>query len=143
MSDIIADNNYGGAVWSSIECNIGVVCASLPAFKPLIDRFFPSLMGYSHKGPSNTAPPGTSAAGKHGYIRKTSQSEFELGSSAWKDSSRSNYGGDVDYNSSATAEGHPPSRATSNDENLRSVNPHGKDTGIWKSTSVVVRHDGV
>ena len=145
VSDIFVDDNYGGAVWSAIECNIGVVCASLPAFKPLIDRFFPSLMGFGQKGPSKTAPPGTPAAGKRGYIRNTGQSEFELGPrAAWKDSSKSKYGGDVDYNSSATAEGRPTSMATTNDEKLRSANPHGKDSrGIWKSTSVVVRHDGV
>lgn len=55
LSDTFADDNYGGAVWSAIECNMGVVCASLPAFKPIIDRFLPNLMGRS-RGRSNVTP---------------------------------------------------------------------------------------
>ena len=36
------DENYGAAVWSVIECNIGVVRVSLPTFKTLIDHCFPA-----------------------------------------------------------------------------------------------------
>lgn len=138
----MTDNNYGAAVWSAIECNIGVVCASLPTFKSLIDHFFPSLMGHS-RGPSKVTPPEAFAAGKRGYIRKTSQSELELeAATGWRDSYAGNYGGDVNYNSSATADGRPLSGTNKSEEQLRSVEPHGKDTGIWKSTSVVVSHGG-
>lgn len=142
MPDRLTDNNYGAAVWSAIECNIGVVCASLPTFKSLIDHFFPSLMGHS-RGPSKVTPPEAFAAGKRGYIRKASQSELELeAATGWRDSYAGNYGGDVNYNSSATADGRPLSGTNNSEEQLRSVEPHGKDTGIWKSTSVVVSHGG-
>ncbi|KAJ4309662.1 hypothetical protein N0V84_011382 [Fusarium piperis] len=43
-------DNYGAAVWSSIEANFGLICASLVHFKPLIKRFAPSLLGLSIRG---------------------------------------------------------------------------------------------
>ena len=76
-------------------------------------------------------------------MQKISQSELELEpSTGWKDSYRGNYGGNVNYNSSAIAEGRPHSRANSSQEHPRSVDPHDNSTGIWKSTSVVVSHGG-
>jgi hypothetical protein len=43
-------DNYGAAIWSSIEANFGVICASLVHFQPLIKRFAPSLLGLSSGG---------------------------------------------------------------------------------------------
>ena len=63
------DDNYGAAVWSVIECNAGVVCASLPDFKPRIDHCFPSLIPGHSGGLSNV---------KRGYVRKVSQNSIEL-----------------------------------------------------------------
>ena len=139
--DLISDNNYGAAVWSSIECNTGVVCASLPMFKPLIDRFFPSLMGHSH-GPARIPSPEASTTGKRNYIRKFSQSEFELEDGArWRDSNTDNYGGETRQNYSVTAGGKPPFGSNSSEEHLRGEEAHGTTNGgIWKSTSVVVSH---
>ncbi|KAK4442526.1 hypothetical protein QBC34DRAFT_454555 [Podospora aff. communis PSN243] len=37
-------DNYGAAIWSSIESNVGIVCASLVHLKPLIARYAPSLL---------------------------------------------------------------------------------------------------
>ncbi|KAH8888969.1 hypothetical protein GQ53DRAFT_723745 [Thozetella sp. PMI_491] len=37
-------DNYGAAIWSSIESNIGIVCASLVHFKPLIARYAPQML---------------------------------------------------------------------------------------------------
>jgi len=39
-----AGDNYGAAIWSSIESNVGIVCASLAHLKPLIARYAPSLL---------------------------------------------------------------------------------------------------
>jgi hypothetical protein len=36
--------NTEAAIWSSIEVNTGIVCASLPTVKPLISRIFPRLL---------------------------------------------------------------------------------------------------
>ncbi|KAK3171763.1 hypothetical protein OEA41_003847 [Lepraria neglecta] len=75
-------------------------------------------------------------AGKRGYTRKTSQSEFELEHGTdWKDTYTGNYGGD-----GATADGRPPFGANSSEEHLRGVEAHGKNGGIWRSTSVAVSH---
>ncbi|KAJ8071831.1 hypothetical protein OCU04_002144 [Sclerotinia nivalis] len=68
-----------GAVWSSIECNIGIVCASVPPFKPLFDRFFLSLIsrpvGASHpKRPSRLEL--RHNAGN--YIKQNNKNEYEL-----------------------------------------------------------------
>ncbi|KAI0376695.1 hypothetical protein F5Y04DRAFT_285638 [Hypomontagnella monticulosa] len=38
---------FGPAVWSSIECNMGIVCASLVHIKPLIAKLAPSILDLS------------------------------------------------------------------------------------------------
>ncbi|ESZ95479.1 hypothetical protein SBOR_4133 [Sclerotinia borealis F-4128] len=83
-------DNVGGAVWSSIECNIGVVCASLPHLKPLFDRFFPSLMGRSVGASLPNAPSGGELRHSGGnYVKQNNKNEYELenGKKAkmWKD----------------------------------------------------------
>jgi hypothetical protein len=45
----LADWNYLGAaydidIWASVEVNVGLVCASAPALKPLIRKFFPKFL---------------------------------------------------------------------------------------------------
>ncbi|KAL8705812.1 MAG: hypothetical protein Q9201_001099 [Fulgogasparrea decipioides] len=138
ISDALADNNYGAAVWSSIESNIGVVCACLPTFKPLIDRYFPSLMGHS-RGHSNITPSEGQASGRRGYARKISQSEFELEhGTGWSDSYTENYHGDNGYSTSATANGSHPFGPKESQEHLKGEEATCKDGGIWKSTSVMV-----
>lgn len=135
------DNNYGAAIWSAIESNVGVVCASLPTFKPLIDRLFPRLLGRT-RGPSDITPPDVSAVVKRGYTRKISESEIELEhSTGWKDSYTGNYCGDGSYTTCATAERLPPLGPESSEEHIGGRNAQGINAGIWTSTSVVVSHD--
>jgi hypothetical protein len=38
-------DNFGAAIWSSIESNVGIVCASLVHFKSLIARYAPEMLG--------------------------------------------------------------------------------------------------
>ncbi|KAL8688973.1 MAG: hypothetical protein Q9218_005243 [Villophora microphyllina] len=71
------DDNYGAAIWSAIESNVGIVCACLPTFKPLIDRFFPGLMGHERRRSSGT-PQADRMRTKHGYVRKASESDAEV-----------------------------------------------------------------
>ena len=52
FSFVIESNRSSGyhvdvANWSAIEVNVGIFCASLPHFKPLVHHFFPSLMSSS------------------------------------------------------------------------------------------------
>jgi hypothetical protein len=52
LASVSADptwDNYGAAIWSSIEANFGIVCASLVHFKPLIARFAPSMLGLTSR----------------------------------------------------------------------------------------------
>jgi hypothetical protein len=60
-------NNYSGdntdaSIWSIIEVDTGIICASLPTIKPIISRLFPRLLSSSrskqatqpsHKYPTN------------------------------------------------------------------------------------------
>ena len=37
-------DNVGAATWSSIELNIGIICACLPTLKPVVNHLFPKLL---------------------------------------------------------------------------------------------------
>jgi hypothetical protein len=37
-------DNPPAATWSSIECSVGIICASLPALKPLLAKIFPGVI---------------------------------------------------------------------------------------------------
>ena len=43
VSHIVGDNAAIG-MWSSIEMNMGIICACLPPLRPLVTRMFPLLM---------------------------------------------------------------------------------------------------
>jgi hypothetical protein len=57
-TDITWDN-VGAATWSSIELNIGIICACLPTLRPLLIRVFPRLIDSTRGIISGTARPGT------------------------------------------------------------------------------------
>ncbi|KAF7884061.1 uncharacterized protein EAF01_011484 [Botrytis porri] len=133
-------DNVGGAVWSSIECNIGVVCASLPHFKPLFDRFFPSLMGRSAGASNHNGHSGPELRKNH--VKQNNEYELENGGvkkKMWKDTYEGKYrkdlvnkieGGDTIY------------WGNDSEESLRGVTPPETEGnnggGIYKSTRIVV-----
>ena len=126
-----------------IECNVGVVCASLPTFKPLIDYYFPGLITGRNGGHSKDPAPEASAPVNRGYVRKTSPSQIELEQGlGWKDSYMTDYGAANNQSYSVTANG-GPLPANSSQEHLRGVEAHGGNGGIWKTTSVVINHGGL
>ncbi|KAH8894656.1 hypothetical protein GQ53DRAFT_744746 [Thozetella sp. PMI_491] len=46
------DTTFDGveiAIWSNIEINIAIICASVPALKPLVTKIFPKLLGSSFR----------------------------------------------------------------------------------------------
>lgn len=45
-TDVTWDNG-GAAEWSSLEVNIGIICASLPTLRKTISRFFPRFLSES------------------------------------------------------------------------------------------------
>ena len=99
-------------------------------------------MGHS-RGPSKVTPRDGSGSGKRGYIRKLSQSEFELehGTADWKDSYTVN--SHAQHNPSyrtSTDGGRPPFGTNNSEEHLRGVEGYDRNRGIWKSTSVVISH---
>jgi hypothetical protein len=136
----ILDDNIGGAIWSSIESNIGIVCASLPHFKPLIDRFLPGLMGRSRGGSKvkgNSAPSNSHMA-QGNYIKQPHDTEYELehgGIPKWKDT----YNGKYEENIINNIEGGDTTYSAHNsEEHLRGIEHQGTGDGIYKSTKVVV-----
>ena len=44
ITQVGVGHNVDIAVWSNIEVNVGIICASLPAVKPVVSRFFPHLL---------------------------------------------------------------------------------------------------
>lgn len=36
---------YDAALWTEVESTVGIVCASAPALKPLIQRYMPAVLG--------------------------------------------------------------------------------------------------
>lgn len=132
------DNNFGGAVWSSIECNIGVVCASLPYFKPLIDRYFPQLMG---RGQTKATPlsdgPSLFQSRERSHRGGSAPTDLEMEQGdAWKGPHSRGYGQSYAY--SVTANGKQPREASSSEEHLREEEAPTRPDGIYKSTSVMV-----
>lgn len=46
-NNVSIDDNVGAATWSAIECNVAVICACLPAIKPLISKYLPRAFSSS------------------------------------------------------------------------------------------------
>ncbi|KUJ11052.1 PTH11-like integral membrane protein [Mollisia scopiformis] len=44
ISHDITRDNADASLWSNIEANVGIICASLPTIKPLVSRLFPHLL---------------------------------------------------------------------------------------------------
>ena len=70
------DDNVGAATWSAIECNVAVICACLPALKPLISRYLPRVVGSRGTASNTNNRYNTHGYGKrlpgHSYIPHTS-----------------------------------------------------------------------
>jgi hypothetical protein len=43
-SDDVTWDNVGAATWSSVELNVGIMCACLPPLRPLMNRLFPHAL---------------------------------------------------------------------------------------------------
>ncbi|PGH33738.1 hypothetical protein GX50_03478 [[Emmonsia] crescens] len=46
-ADDIVRDNASAASWSAIECNVAIICCSLPTLRPLVTRIFPSIFSNS------------------------------------------------------------------------------------------------
>ncbi|OAX81314.1 hypothetical protein ACJ72_04349 [Emergomyces africanus] len=46
-ADDIVRDNAAAATWSAIECNVAIICCSLPTLRPLVARIFPSIFSSS------------------------------------------------------------------------------------------------
>ncbi|KAL2863497.1 uncharacterized protein BJX67DRAFT_260617 [Aspergillus lucknowensis] len=59
-------DNVGAAAWSSIECNVGIICACLPTLRPLVSRIIPQLLSsltasrHHHQHHNAKSKPGSS-----------------------------------------------------------------------------------
>lgn len=68
-------DNFGAAIWSGIESNIGIVCASLPHYKPLLTRYFPTLMGVTSR---SAMTPLSDGKGKSGFRTPNVNDNFQM-----------------------------------------------------------------
>ncbi|KAK0716158.1 hypothetical protein B0H67DRAFT_582507 [Lasiosphaeris hirsuta] len=62
------------AIWSCIEINTAIICASIPAIKPLFVKAFPTVLLSSLYGRTKGAAYATRSAGKDGHPNKSSAS---------------------------------------------------------------------
>lgn len=58
-------DQFDATKWSTVEINVGITCACMPALRLALGRFFPRILGSTRRGPSQTGGPsgGRSAAG--------------------------------------------------------------------------------
>ncbi|KAE9373323.1 hypothetical protein N431DRAFT_482387 [Stipitochalara longipes BDJ] len=47
-------DNVGASIWSNIEVYTGIICASLPAIKPVVGKLFPKLLSTTRSGTKTT-----------------------------------------------------------------------------------------
>ncbi|KAF2853227.1 hypothetical protein T440DRAFT_487680 [Plenodomus tracheiphilus IPT5] len=66
-------DNAPAATWSSVEANVGIICACLPLLRPLVTRCFPGIFT-SQKHSTHTAPRAYSTIGTSRGIRHDLQS---------------------------------------------------------------------
>lgn len=62
---------YDVANWSTIEINVGIICACMPALRLVLVRFFPRILGSTRQYPSRSAGQ---------YIKSTAAASRKLGS---------------------------------------------------------------
>jgi len=114
-------DNFGSAIWSAIESNVGIVCASLAHFKPLITRYFPSLMGVrsTHHSKPTLGDTHTGTDGGHYVEMHAGRDDVEMDSKG--------------YN--VAVMGRSRTDDNSSEEHLRG---DGRKDGIYKGTTISV-----
>jgi hypothetical protein len=50
-------DNVGAATWSSAELNVGIMCACIPAMRPVISLIFPRLLSSTRRDHSSNPYP--------------------------------------------------------------------------------------
>lgn len=50
------EKDSDASLWSPLECNMAIICASIPSYRPLISHYFPNLLsgGASRSGGSGS-----------------------------------------------------------------------------------------
>lgn len=119
--------------WSCIEYNIGIICASLPALKPLMGRMLPSVFGRSRTGSSGIS-------GLSGGAKK-SGNMYALGSLSGRGASAEpEYGHGVAITCRKSDEEnlhHHGSHATKDNESEEHIINYGPN-GITKTMDIMV-----
>lgn len=73
--------SYDTSIWSAVDLNVSVVCASAPALKPLLRKIAPSFMG-STFGNSKPGQSNTYATGRFWTTNNDTRGGYELRSAA-------------------------------------------------------------
>ncbi|KAL4919815.1 hypothetical protein BDW62DRAFT_178507 [Aspergillus aurantiobrunneus] len=65
-------SNVAAAYWTAAECNVAIICASLPFLRPLISRLFPKFLSTnSYKKNNYTGSPNRTTAARSTRLRAT------------------------------------------------------------------------
>ncbi|TDZ33861.1 Satratoxin biosynthesis SC1 cluster protein 4 [Colletotrichum spinosum] len=59
-------DQYGVAIWSTVEINTGIICACMPSVRIILVQLFPRLMGTTRRGTSAAAKYYIQSSGNHG-----------------------------------------------------------------------------
>jgi hypothetical protein len=54
ISTDLTYDNIDAATWSAAELNVAIMCACVPALRPVISMIFPRLLSSTMRNPSNT-----------------------------------------------------------------------------------------
>lgn len=75
VSTDITYDNVGAATWSAVELNVGIVCACIPAMRPLINLVLPRLLSTTRPDHGSSYYPNTGGI----YVRNESNVELSRG----------------------------------------------------------------
>lgn len=75
VSTDITWDDPGAAIWSAVELNTGIICASLPALRALVSRYFPALFPSRSAGSAGNAKYAESRSHPHqnSFLKRVSR----------------------------------------------------------------------
>ncbi|CAK7226667.1 hypothetical protein SCUCBS95973_006276 [Sporothrix curviconia] len=126
-------SNVGGGLWSTVEVEIGFICANLPALRPLFARWFGqgggSSAGKSGYGAYGSGANGAASGyGMHSKISANRSGRMPLGSkNGDRDVELMSQGNSSDE-INLTKAGRPGSMGSDSDINAMSSNSHGQSS---------------
>jgi len=67
-------DNWSTGVWSTIEINIGIICACMPSLRLLLVRLFPKVLGTNNTPPSGSGQDSRTNGRRHATVSMNGKS---------------------------------------------------------------------